>query len=138
MTGKYTTLPDAITALDMFCGAGGSSEGATWAGAEIIYGLNHWDEAIKTHAARFPKARHDHVDIPQTDPRRYPRPHILIASPECTWQGNARGEKNLYQPTLFGEVPDPAAVRSRATMYDPLRFAEAHLPLFAIIENVVD
>lgn len=45
-----------ITVTDQFCGAGGSSIGATKAGAELRLALNHWQLAIDTHNTNFPKA----------------------------------------------------------------------------------
>jgi DNA (cytosine-5)-methyltransferase 1 len=43
------------------------------------------------------------------------------------------------QPDLFGEaLPDEAAERSRATMWDVPRFAEAHSYRAVVVENVVD
>ena len=72
-----------ITVTDQFCGAGGSSIGATKAGAELRLALNHWQLAIDTHNTNFPKADHDCTDISACDPRRYPSTDILITSPEC-------------------------------------------------------
>ena len=45
-----------ITVTDQFCGAGGSSIGATKAGAELRLALNHWQLAIDTHNTNFPDA----------------------------------------------------------------------------------
>jgi DNA (cytosine-5)-methyltransferase 1 len=60
-----------VTVMDQFCGAGGSSQGATNAGAEVVMALNHWQLAIETHSTNFPKTRHDCTDISACDPRRY-------------------------------------------------------------------
>ena len=46
-----------ITAIDLFCGAGGSSCGAQTAGANIIAAFDKWDLAGRTHAANFPNTR---------------------------------------------------------------------------------
>ena len=46
-----------IRALDLFCGAGGSSFGAKMAGAEIVAGFDMWDLALKTYEANFPRAK---------------------------------------------------------------------------------
>ena len=42
------------------------------------------------------------------------------------------------QADLFGNVPDPAEERSRATMWDVPRFAEVHRYNAIVVENVVD
>ena len=44
----------ALTVTDQFCGAGGSSLGATAAGAQVVLALNHWKLAVETHNTNFP------------------------------------------------------------------------------------
>lgn len=44
----------AILGADLFAGAGGLSEGLGKAGIEVILGVDHYDYAVQTHAARFP------------------------------------------------------------------------------------
>lgn len=72
-----------VTVTDQFCGAGGSSIGATATGLELKLALNHWSRAIETHNANFPHAYHECTDISACEPRRYPSTDILITSPEC-------------------------------------------------------
>ena len=131
-----------LTVTDQFCGAGGSSTGASMVdGVEIRLALNHWDLAIETHNANFPDTDHDCTDISACDPRRYPATDILITSPECTNHSLAKGKMRKYQAQLelFGKVTiDPAEERSRATMFDVPRFAEFHDYNFVVVENVVD
>jgi DNA (cytosine-5)-methyltransferase 1 len=101
---------------------------------------NHWRLAVDTHAGMFPHADHDTADISQAEPRRYPATDILWASPECTNHSQAKGRRRAdAQPDLFGDtLPDDAVVRSRATMFDVLRFAEVHRYRAIVVENVVD
>lgn len=135
------TKESFLTVTDQFCGAGGSSLGATEAGLELLLALNHWERAIETHNANFPNARHDCTDISACDPRRYISTDLLITSPECTNHSVAKGQsrKRQFQPDLFGEIKvDPAEERSRATMWDVPRFAEFHDYRLIIVENVVD
>lgn len=126
------------TITDLFCGAGGSSLGAETAGAEIVMAANHWSTAIDVHQAHFPNARHDCADISQADPRRYARTDILIASPECTNHSQARGVSRRRQDPTLWDAPDPAAERSRATMWDVVRFAEQMQYEAIVVENVVE
>ncbi len=127
-----------LTVTDLFCGAGGSSLGATSTGMELVMAANHWSTAIDVHQAAFPDARHDCADITQVDPRRYPVTDILLASPECTNHSAARGvSRRRQQPSLFDD-PDPAAERSRATMWDVVRFAEQIGYAGIVVENVVE
>jgi DNA (cytosine-5)-methyltransferase 1 len=130
-----------LTVTDQFCGAGGSSLGAAAAGLEIRMAMNHWKLAVETHNTNFPDADHDCADISATDPRRYPSTDILITSPECTTHSPAGGNKHrkstqrdLFTPTEL----DPATQRSRATMWDVVRFAEYHRYRAIIVENVVE
>ena len=128
---------DELTITDLFCGAGGSSQGAAAIdGVRVIMAANHWQLAIDTHQTNYPTVDHDCADISQVDPRRYPRTDILWASPECTNHSVAKGVKRA-QPTLW-DKPDPAAERSRATMWDVVRFTEHHHYDAVIVENVVD
>jgi DNA (cytosine-5)-methyltransferase 1 len=129
-----------ITATDQFCGAGGSSIGATKAGVEVRLAMNHWKLAIETHNTNFPTVDHACTDISAVDPRRYPSTNILITSPECTNHSLAKGKpRQFYSQDLFGNVLiDPAEERSRATMWDVPRFAEYHDYDIIVVENVVD
>lgn len=127
-----------ITATDLFCGAGGSSYGAELAGVELIMAANHWQTAIDVHQRHFPNAGHDVADISQADPRRYPKTDILMASPECTNHSQARGVSRKKQEMSLFDAPDPSAERSRATMWDVVRFAEQLHYSAVIVENVVE
>lgn len=136
--------------IDLFCGAGGSSIGATQAGGVLRLGLNHWKLAIETHAENFPNADHDCADVSAlttSQIRRYPDSDIMLASPECTNHSLAKGARRRkpQSASLFEDGPadDDEQDRSRATMWDVVRFAEQKLlkgkPYKAIIvENVVD
>lgn len=127
-----------ITATDLFCGAGGSSEGARSAGMHVVMAANHWQTAIDVHQANHPDTAHDCADITQVDPRRYPRTDVLLASPECTNHSQARGISRKRQDPTLWDAPDPAAERSRATMWDVVRFAEQMRYEAMVVENVVE
>jgi DNA (cytosine-5)-methyltransferase 1 len=130
-----------LTITDLFCGAGGSGLGAAAAGYRLVMAANHWQQAILTHAANFPDTEHDCADVSQVDPRRYRTTDVLWASPECTNHSQAKGKarRGDGQPDLFGEtLPDAAAERSRATMWDVPRFAEQHAYRAIVVENVVE
>ncbi len=140
----------SVTATDLFCGAGGSSIGFELAGGELRLGLNHWARAIETHATNFQHADHDCEDVASLTTaqiRRYPDSDILMASPECTNHSLAKGARRRkpQAASLFDDGPagDAEQERSRATMWDVVRFAEQKLqkgrPYKAIVvENVVD
>lgn len=147
IVSRLLDVIEAETFTDMFCGAGGSSLGATFAGGKLRMALNHWQRAIETHNTNFPDADHDCADVSQADPRRYPATDILMASPECTNHSIAKGARRRkpQAASLFEDGPagDAEQDRSRATMWDVVRFAEAMVlrgkPYKAIVvENVVD
>lgn len=131
-----------LTVTDLFCGAGGSSSGAAEVpGVAVRMAANHWRLAVDTHNTNHPNTDHACADLSQVDPRLFPRTDVLWASPSCTNHSVARGRRRNVDstPDLFGEIlPDEAAERSRATMWDVVRFAEYHKYRAIIVENVVD
>jgi DNA (cytosine-5)-methyltransferase 1 len=150
LVARLLEVLQAETFTDLFCGAGGSSLGAALAGGQLRLGLNHWQRAIETHAANFQDADHDCEDVSSLTTaqiRRYPDSDILMASPECTNHSLAKGARRRkpQAASLFEDGPgnDDEQDRSRATMWDVVRFAEQKLlkghPYKAIVvENVVD
>lgn len=128
-----------LTLTDLFCGAGGSSTGAVQVpGVQVRVASNHWQLAVDTHEANHPDTGHVCADLSQIDPRYYPKTDILWASPECTNHSIAKGGARDIAPDLFNQMPNAAAERSRATMWDVPRFTEAHRYSIVIVENVVD
>ena len=128
----------SITATDLFCGAGGSSLGAVTAGLTLEVAANHWSKAVEVHQANFPNTRHDCADVSQVDFHRYPSSDVLIASPECTNHSSSKGVSRKRQQVGLWDTPDPAAERSRATMWDVHRYIEVHRPSVVVVENVVE
>lgn len=131
-----------LTLSDLFCGAGGSSTGATMArGVEVRVASNHWQLAVETHNTNHPDADHICADLSQIHPRYFPRTDVLWASPECTNHSVAKGKpRATMQDSLIDErpLPDEAAERSRATMWDVVRFTEHHKYAAILVENVVE
>lgn len=76
-----------LTVVDIFCGAGGFSEGFRQAGFDIIMGIDKWESAIKTYnfnfnlnlkpqdVLQFEKSIEAIEQIPDSD--------IIIGSPPC-------------------------------------------------------
>jgi DNA (cytosine-5)-methyltransferase 1 len=124
-----------ITAVDLFCGSGGSSTGLIQAceamGLDVdLLAVNHWDLAIATHSTNHPKMKHLCTGVDQVDPRQLVRDgvikqriNLLWASPECQHHSIARGGK-------------PIKDQSRATAWCVLRWCEALYIDTVIIENV--
>jgi DNA (cytosine-5)-methyltransferase 1 len=118
----------AIRAIDLFCGAGGSSWGARKAGVEIVAGFDKWDVATQVYGDNFPEARvfNDALETYSPKQLRKELGHIdlILASPECTNHSPAKGS-------------GPRDEKSRRTAFQVVRFAEAFKPRWIVIENVV-
>lgn len=120
-----------MTIADLFCGAGGTSEGACEAAIACgrtpkLTAINHWPVAVATHTANHPGARHYCASLDSLNPRdlfREGELDLLWASPECTHHSQARGGK-------------PINDQSRATAWCVTRWAEALRPTTILVENV--
>ena len=76
--------------VDLFCGAGGFSEGFRQAGFDIILGVDNWDIALQTF-------EHNHfcksTKLDVRDIHSLPKCDVIIGSPPCQSFSNA----NQYQ-----------------------------------------
>lgn len=85
--------------LDLFCGAGGESQGLMQAFRERdleveLYAVNHWELAIETHGLNHPEAYHYVEDVFTGTAKKHIRDRrvaLLWASPSCTHFSVARG-----------------------------------------------
>ncbi len=120
-----------LRVADLFCGAGGFSEGCKEAGEALGYevdltAINHWPVAIDTHRLNHPTATSLCTGIDAVNPRdHYSEGELdgLLASPECTHHSQARGGK-------------PINDQSRSSAWCVIRWAEAVCPGWIVIENV--
>ena len=89
----------AIRGIDLFCGAGGGSWGATAAGVRMVGAIDQWDVASRTYADNFPSANRNVITTTLSDSigpdvfKAIGRVDLLIASPECTHHSLARGAR---------------------------------------------
>src|SRR5258708_4544317 len=92
-----------VLCADLFCGAGGTSNGLIEAASELgievdLVAINHWPTAIATHTANHPWARHICARVEEIRPCEVVprgRLHLLVASPECTFHSIARGGRPI-------------------------------------------
>ena len=119
-----------ITAIDMFCGAGGESTGISQACAEMgfklnLSAINHWERAIETHSANHPEAKHFCQDTETLRPSelKVKRVSLMWASPSCTHHSVARGGR-------------PRDEQGRATAWHVLNFLGDLYVERLIVENV--
>jgi DNA (cytosine-5)-methyltransferase 1 len=117
-----------IRAIDLFCGAGGSSWGARLAGAEIVAGFDKWSLAGNAFSANFPDAWFCEGRLEDWSTRELKSDlgniDLLIASPECTNHSPAKGNS-------------PRCEKSKETAFQVVRFARAFEPRWIVVENVV-
>lgn len=115
-----------LRAVDLFCGAGGTSQGAEQSGAaKVVCAVNHWQTAVETHSANFPHARHINSRLDQVNPGECPKIDLLFASPECIHHSRARGGR-------------PTNDQARSGAWDIMRWVEYHRPTWLVIENVAE
>jgi DNA (cytosine-5)-methyltransferase 1 len=117
--------------VDMFCGAGGASQGIKQALDELginarMFAINHWPIAVSTHSKNIPEAEHVCEPVEKIDPLRLipdGKIDLLWASPECTHFSIARGKK-------------PASDQKRASPWRIVEWLEKMDVKHVILENV--
>ncbi|EQD72056.1 DNA (cytosine-5-)-methyltransferase, partial [mine drainage metagenome] len=78
---------EALTAGDLFCGAGGFAEGFEQAGFRVAWGVDNWHPAVETFQKNHPRATVLEKDLLSLDPAeltRLGKVDVLIGSPPCT------------------------------------------------------
>jgi DNA (cytosine-5)-methyltransferase 1 len=128
---KAKARQKVINAVDLFCGAGGTSTGLIDAvnslGFSIkLTAINHWDVAIATHSKNHEEVEHFCQSIETVNPTdviKGGRLQLLVASPECTHHSRARGGK-------------PRSDQKRADAWLLLRWIEKLYVENILIENV--
>ncbi len=117
-----------LTAVDIFAGAGGFTEGARMAGVRVIWAANHWQLAVDTHAANHLEAMHVCQDLRQADFTAIPSHDMLLASPCCQGHSHARGKDG------------PQHDASRSTAFAVIECLDARRssdrPYAVVVENV--
>ena len=83
-----------LQVIDLFCGAGGFSEGFRQMGFDVTYAVDNWQPAIDAHSLNQPETRTMKADIETLDPNLFKeyKPDVLIGGPPCTeFSGSKRG-----------------------------------------------
>lgn len=120
------TARQLISAVDLFAGAGGFSEGARQAGARVVWAANHWPTAVHWHAANHPGTSHACQDLQQVNFHDAPAHDLLLASPACQGHSTARGKDRPHHDA------------QRATAWAVVTCAEVHRPAAVVVENVAE
>ena len=74
-----------LRVIDLFCGAGGFSEGFKQAGYEIVAAVDNWETAIESHEANHPEATHFLMNIEHicSSYLREFKADLIIGGPPC-------------------------------------------------------
>lgn len=127
--GKAKRVRQSLRILDLFCGAGGFSEGFRQAGFAISAGSDNDPDAMATYATNFPEAQSITGDIRSCvvkeqilDAAKYA--NILIGGPPCQAFSQVRNHSRM--------IDDPRNALYREFV-DVLRQV---LPLAFVMENV--
>jgi len=84
-TRRTKTL--GLTAIDLFCGAGGLSEGFRAAGYDIRFALDHDFESCETYRLNHPTTKIEHASITDRTPAEFARMvgdvDVILGGPSC-------------------------------------------------------
>jgi DNA (cytosine-5)-methyltransferase 1 len=113
-----------LSAVDLFCGGGGLTEGFKQVGFDVRACLDIWSPAVETHRKNHPEVEVFQADILEFEPSELPKCDVLIGSPPCTEfsYANRGGHGDLGQGMRF--------------VLRFLRFVHEMRPKFWIMENV--
>lgn len=138
---------DAYTALDMFSGFGGLSQGIEQAGFDLIYAVNHKEYKVRIHEANHPTAEHWIADLVNEDLPSYhdvrdlPPVTLVAAGFSCTNHSGANSMKAYAEEASLFDMEDPdyearvtRSERDRATANCLLAYAAKHHPLLIVGE----
>jgi len=83
-----TENDDELTVVDLFCGAGGISEGFRQNGFKVKLGLDFWEPAIETHELNHPDSDHVLMDVNKLESaedidRVIPDADVIVGGPPC-------------------------------------------------------
>jgi len=110
----------AWTVADVFCGAGGMSEGFRDAGFEIVFGIDNNKWACKTFKYNFPKATVICKDVNDFD--IYPYVDVVVGSPPCKEFSKGNVHRNF----------DTSLIKRFLQIVDMIK------PRYYVMENVPD
>lgn len=131
-TDCFRTDAASLKMLDLFCGAGGFAVGCSWAGFESVFGVDHFEPAMKTWCANHPDAIGCLGDIMKIDPEEIKEllrskgvPHIHLITGGVPCQGFSRANRKHNDDDARNYL-----------FLEYMRFVKAFLPDYIILENV--
>jgi DNA (cytosine-5)-methyltransferase 1 len=138
---------DDLTALDMFSGFGGLTQGIENAGFTTILAANHNRYKVEVHEANHPNAEHWIADLVDPDSADYhsardlPPADLLCAGVSCINHSQANTQKAYAEGLSLFDMEDPEwdervtrSERDRATANCVLHYAQTHHPRVILVE----
>ena len=124
--------PSKLAMLDLFCGAGGFAVGCEWAGFQSVFGVDHFEPAMKTWCRNHPESIGCLADVTKVDPKAVKKLlsskgvnkiHLITGGVPCQGFSIANRKHNDYDERnyLFREY---------------MKFVEVFDPDYIILENV--
>lgn len=129
---NFHLLPNRLTMIDLFCGAGGFAVGCDWAGFQSVFGVDHLEPAMRTWVRNHPNSIGCLGDIKKVKPRQIRNMlrehgvnHINLITGGVPCQGfslnNRKHNDNDERNFLFLEY---------------MKFVREFRPEYIILENV--
>lgn len=129
MSAQRPQGQDPLTVIDLFCGAGGLSEGFRQAGYEVTAGSDHDPDAVATYTHNFPASKALYGDVRDLGLREQldeaaDGVDVLVGGPPCQAFSQVRNHTRL--------IDDP-----RNSLYrEFVRAVEGARPAAFLMENV--
>ncbi|SRR6266566_2254967 len=76
---------NSVTVGDLFCGAGGFSEGFRQAGFNIVWAVDNWRPAVETYRNNFSNTKVIEENLSTFDFQRLEPVDVIIGGPPCTF-----------------------------------------------------
>lgn len=138
---------DEYTAVDLFSGFGGLTDGIERAGFETITAANHNEYKVEVHEANFPHVEHWIADLVDTESADYhsardlPAADLLTAGVSCVNHTGANSQRAYQDGLSLFDLDDPdyeervtRSERDRATANCVLHYARQHHPMLILVE----
>lgn len=138
---------DEYTAVDLFSGFGGLTQGIVMAGFTAITAANHNEYKIQIHEANHPEVEHWIADLANPESSDYhsaaelPAADLLVAGVTCTNHTIANTQRAYLEGLSLFDLDDPdfeeratRSERDRATATCVLQYAGKHHPRLILIE----
>lgn len=138
---------DTLTALDLFSGFGGLTQGIERAGFDVITAANHNAYKVEVHEANHPTTEHWIADLANPDSSDYhdvrdlPPADLLAGGVSCVNHSLANTMKAYETGGTLFEMDDPdydervtRSERDRATANCVLHYAAVHRPRLILVE----